>query len=121
MGAPTAPHNYIYIIKDTIAQAIIKQSNRLIYGLRIGTVNGPSPINRDDISNNKSIQISNGNSWRTILGTIDLCNAINSIIQNGNQSNRGVYNLGSFTDTISNIINNVINIANIYFNDTITP
>jgi nucleoside-diphosphate-sugar epimerase len=79
------------------------------YGLRFGTVNGPSPNFRTDIMinamyvsalNNKHIRINNPHIRRPILGIKDLGRAVLSIIKNGTDAKRGIYNLASFNSTV---------------------
>ena len=78
------------------------------YGLRFGTVNGFSPNTRNDVMINAMVSsaIANGeikvfNSMirRPILYINDLCRAVETIILEGNHSNRGLYNLASFNST----------------------
>ena len=78
------------------------------YGLRFGTVNGFSPNTRNDVMINamvssaivnKEIKVFNPMIRRPILYINDLCRAIETIILEGNHSNRGLYNLASFNST----------------------
>jgi len=86
------------------------------YGLRFGTVNGFSRNFRSELMINSmtsnaidtgQINISNKHIRRAILGMQDLCNAIYSMIQFGNESKSGIYNISSFNDTVENIANKV--------------
>jgi UDP-glucose 4-epimerase len=79
------------------------------YGLRFGTVNGFSPNIRTDIMINamtnsifetNAIKVFNPMVKRPILWIHDLCRAIEKIIQDGDFSKRGVYNLASFNSTV---------------------
>jgi nucleoside-diphosphate-sugar epimerase len=78
------------------------------YGLRFGTVNGFSPNTRNDVMINamvssaivnKEIKVFNPMIRRPILYINDLCRAVETIILEGNYSNRGLYNLASFNST----------------------
>ena len=78
------------------------------YGLRFGTVNGFSPNTRNDVMINamvssaivnKEIKVFNPMIRRPILYINDLCRAVETIILEGNHSNRGLYNLASFNST----------------------
>jgi len=79
------------------------------YGLRFGTVNGFSPNTRNDVMINamvssaivnKEIKVFNPIIRRPILYINDLCRAVETIILEGNYSNRGLYNLASFNSTV---------------------
>ena len=78
------------------------------YGLRFGTVNGFSPNTRNDVMinamvssaiTNKEVKVFNPMIRRPILYINDLCRAVETIILEGNHSNRGLYNLASFNST----------------------
>ena len=78
------------------------------YGLRFGTVNGFSPNTRNDVMinamvssaiANREIKVFNPMIRRPILYINDLCRAVETIILEGNYSNRGLYNLASFNST----------------------
>jgi nucleoside-diphosphate-sugar epimerase len=78
------------------------------YGLRFGTVNGFSPNTRNDVMinamvssaiSNKEVKVFNPMIRRPILYINDLCRAVETIILEGNHSNRGLYNLASFNST----------------------
>jgi nucleoside-diphosphate-sugar epimerase len=78
------------------------------YGLRFGTVNGFSPNTRNDVMinamvssaiANKEVKVFNPMIRRPILYINDLCRAVETIIIEGNHSNRGLYNLASFNST----------------------
>lgn len=89
------------------------------YGLRFGTVNGFSYNFRSDIMLNSmftsasasgDIFYSNPNILRPILAMSDLCDAVYSIIRNGEFSKRGIYNLASFNSTVKEIATEASNI-----------
>ena len=76
------------------------------YGLRFGTVCGPSPHLRVDVMinamvnmalTNNEVLLFNSNTKRSILSIYDLISAVKSIINNND--NPGLYNLASFTST----------------------
>ncbi len=82
------------------------------YGLRLGSVNGPSPNMRSDMLMNEfyfnflekgSFNIYNTGLNKPILGMEDLLKAIDTIIDEGDLSKRGVYNLCSFNKTTLDI------------------
>jgi nucleoside-diphosphate-sugar epimerase len=85
------------------------------FGLRFGTVNGYSPVLRDDVMinamvssfwKNNKVLLFNESTKRSILGIKDLVNAIKSII-NSKNAKSGIYNLASFTLTSGEIAQNV--------------
>jgi UDP-glucose 4-epimerase len=107
------PKNYYDLTKQEI-DFYAELSNVEYYGLRFGTVNGPSPNLRIDIMINKMyheakqngrIDIFNPHISRPILGIHDLCHSIKSIITGGDY--RGVYNLASFNGVVQDIADNV--------------
>lgn len=79
------------------------------YGLRFGTVNGPSPNLRIDLMMNKmvmdakngKINVSNPNLRRPILGINDLCRAVEMIVVGPRKP--GVYNIASVNSTVGEI------------------
>ena len=103
------PINYYDLTKYTI-DCYAKLSSVEYYGLRFGTVNGKtknSSLVRDDIMINAMMKngIINGEiksinpmTNRPILGIIDLCRAVQTILD-GND-NRGIYNLASFNTNV---------------------
>jgi nucleoside-diphosphate-sugar epimerase/SAM-dependent methyltransferase len=101
------------LIKQTIDQlCMLNKANKHVYGLRIGTVNGLSPNFRENLMINKMvtdavttgvITIPPHDVHRPILGIDDLCNAIYTIIQNGNIDDSGIYNLCSFNSSTHEI------------------
>lgn len=81
------------------------KSNTRIFGLRFGTVNGYSPVLRDDIMinsmvasawKNNKIVLFNSDVRRSILGMNDLVKAIQAILKS-NKSHGEIYNLSSFS------------------------
>jgi UDP-glucuronate 4-epimerase len=107
------PKNYYDLTKQEI-DFYAELSSIEYYGLRFGTVNGPSPNLRVDIMINKMyheakqigyINMFNSNISRPILGIYDLCYAIRRIIQEGDH--RGIYNLASFNGVVKDIIHSV--------------
>lgn len=80
------------------------------YGLRMGTVNGPSPNFRNDIMINKmyytawlsrGIDVVNPQIYRPILGITDFCRAVVAILEGPMAP--GVYNIASMNVTVSEI------------------
>ena len=101
------PNNY-YDLTKKIIDMYAELSDVEYYGLRFGTVNGYSPIFRNDIMINamtfNALKDGNINLYikdikRPILGIKDLVRAICSIIDNGSFDKRGLYNLCSFNST----------------------
>lgn len=85
-------------------------SGRRTYGLRFGTVNGPSPNLRPDLMLNKMVQsaldkgvvqIANPKVRRPILGINDLTRAITAMLDGDGAP--GIYNLCSFNDTVAHL------------------
>ena len=109
------PYNYYDLSKQQI-DAYAKLSDKSFFGLRFGTVNGPSPNFRRDIMINamtcsgikdKKVKCFNGETNRPILSIDDLVMAIGRIIEKGDHSNRGIYNLASFNSTAGEIADKV--------------
>lgn len=116
-----SPINYYDMTKLHIDH-IIQLSNLDYYGLRFGTVNGPAPTIRTDVMINAmvntamqkgEIHVFNKDTRRSILGIKDLCRAVETIIDDNKKANRGIYNLGSFTNTAGEIAEAVGRIANV--------
>jgi len=91
------------------------------YGLRFGTVNGPSRNFRTDVMINamymssvehNQVKINNPNIRRPILGIYDLCAAVETIIDNGSPDKSGIYNLASFNSTVELIGRHVADYMN---------
>jgi nucleoside-diphosphate-sugar epimerase len=117
------PKNYYDLTKQEI-DFYAELSNIEYYGLRFGTVNGPSPNLRVDIMINKMyheakqigfINMFNSQISRPILGIYDLCRAMRYIIKSGDH--RGVYNLASFNGVVKDIVNNVGKYIEVDVND----
>ena len=81
-----------------------------VYGLRFGTVSGPSPKFREDLIvnamtlsalRNNVVQVRNGGMWRSVLGINDLVSAIGTVL--AQKPNAGIYNVASFSATIGDI------------------
>lgn len=106
------PQNYYDLNKQEI-DYYAQLSDIEFYGLRFGTVNGPSPNLRTDLMINKMyetalvgrVEIFNRHICRPILGIEDLCRAIEAIILG--DDHRGIYNLASFNSTVGEIAENV--------------
>lgn len=106
------PYNMYDLTKQMIDQySLLSNNKKRFFGLRFGTVNGYSPTLRDDVMINamtnsawkhNKIFLYNEETNRSILGTNDLSNAIQAIIESNNSSG-GIYNLSSFTKTSGEI------------------
>jgi nucleoside-diphosphate-sugar epimerase len=112
------PHNNYDITKYTI-DLYAPQFDVQYYGLRFGTVNGYSPIVRNDVMINamtynsledKEIKLFVKDIVRPILGISDLSRAIKCIIDT-EEDHRGIYNLASFNSTAEEIAYGVNNIT----------
>ncbi len=104
------PHNHYDITKHVIDLYAPKFDTQY-YGLRFGTVNGYSPIVRNDVMINSMVYnaVKNGeiklyikDILRPILGISDLSRAIKAIID-VEGDHRGIYNLASFNSTAEEI------------------
>lgn len=109
------PHNFYDLTKQVI-DLLAELSGKNIYGLRLGTVNGVSPNFRIDLMlnsmvnnaiNDREIYICSKDSKRAILAMYDLNKAIKTIIEKGNESNTGIYNLCSFNSTVESMASHV--------------
>lgn len=114
------PHN-AYDMTKYIIDMYAQQSNLQYYGLRFGTVNGFSPIMRNDIMINAMtsnalehgvIKLFAKDIHRPILDIHDLVRAINVIIENDSDQ-RGIYNLASFNSTADMIAKDVGVVLNV--------
>lgn len=85
-------------------------SGKRTYGLRFGTICGPSPNLRKELmlnsmcesaSNNGYVQISNPKIRRPILGISDLVRAVTAILDGSGEP--GIYNLASFNSTVAHL------------------
>ncbi|MBX3117431.1 MAG: SDR family oxidoreductase [Fimbriimonadaceae bacterium] len=84
------------------------------YGLRFGTVNGPSPNLRGELMINRMVmtalekgcvEVSNPDAHRPILDICDLCRAIEAMLKHDGKP--GLYNLASFNARIGEIAEKV--------------
>ena len=114
------PHNHYDITKHVIDLYAPKFDTQY-YGLRFGTVNGYSPIVRNDVMinsmtysalKNGEIKLYIKDILRPILGISDLSRAIKCIID-VDGDHRGIYNLASFNSTAEQIAYGVSKITNI--------
>jgi UDP-glucose 4-epimerase len=101
--SPTNMYDFSKFVDDGLAAL----SDADYYGLRFGTVNGPSANLRDELMLNRmvhsalvngEVQISSGHVHRPILALKDLTRAIIKILEGDGP--RGVYNLASFNTTV---------------------
>jgi nucleoside-diphosphate-sugar epimerase len=114
------PHNH-YDITKHIIDLYAPRFDVQYYGLRFGTVNGYSPIVRNDVMINSMVYngITDGkiklyvkDIVRPILGIGDLSRAVKEIIDT-NKDLRGIYNLASFTSTSGKIAERVSKILKV--------
>lgn len=114
------PHNHYDITKHVI-DLYAPKFNTQYYGLRFGTVNGYSPIVRNDVMINSMVYnaITDGeiklyvkDILRPILGIGDLSRAIKTIIDT-EEDYRGIYNLASFNSTSGDIAYGVSKITGV--------
>jgi nucleoside-diphosphate-sugar epimerase len=114
------PYNQYDISKHTI-DLYAEKSDIEYYGLRFGTVNGYSPIMRNDVMinamttnglDNGEIKLYIKDIMRPILGINDLCRSIFKIIE-CDQDKRGLYNLASFNKTAEQIAYEVSETINV--------
>lgn len=114
------PHNH-YDITKHINDLYAPRFDVQYYGLRFGTVNGYSPVVRNDVMINSMVYNGKTNGEiklyikdiiRPILGIGDLSKAIRVIIDS-DKDNRGIYNLASFNSTAEFIANGVSKVINI--------
>jgi nucleoside-diphosphate-sugar epimerase len=101
--------NYYDLSKYEIDAYMSLHGKLEYYGLRFGTVNGPSSNFRDDVMINAmfksakqkgEIKVFNPHIRRPILGLNDLCRVIYTIISTGDSRKAGIYNLASFNSTV---------------------
>lgn len=100
----------MYDFTKFVNDALASMSDIPTYGLRFGTVNGPSPNIRHDLMMNRMVGsalqegrvvISNPDVGRPILGIGDLCRAIRALIELPGEP--GIYNLASFNSTVAHL------------------
>jgi UDP-glucose 4-epimerase len=110
-------YDYTKIARENIADLY---PNKKLVGLRFGSVSGFSKNFRSEnllnsltlsSSKNRSITISNGEAYRSILGMNDACRAIETLIKQDNIKNKK-YNLSSFSDKIINFGLAIKNLTN---------
>ena len=118
------PYNQ-YDISKHVIDLYAEKSDLEFYGLRFGTVNGYSPVMRNDVMinsmvtsamENKEIKLYIKDIMRPILGINDLCRAVSTIIDS-NQDLRGIYNLASFNKTAEQIAYEVSDVINVPVNE----
>lgn len=111
------PYNMYDMTKQAIDSYVIasKILSRRIFGFRFGTVNGYSPVLRDDVMlnamtsaawNEGKVNLYSATTRRSILGIGDLCRAVTAVLDS-NRANGGIYNLCSFTSTSGEMANTV--------------
>ena len=115
------PYNQYDISKHTSDLYAVK-SELQYYGLRFGTVNGYSPVLRTDVMINAMVNsaLKDGeiklfikDTMRPILGIVDLCRAVRTIIRYGSKNESGLYNLASFNKTAEQIAHEVGDVMNV--------
>ncbi len=114
------PYNQ-YDISKHVIDLYAQKSDAEFYGLRFGTVNGYSPIMRNDVMINSMVSsaLTDGeiklyikDIMRPILGIQDLCRAV-SLIVSHDEDCRGIYNLASFNKTAEQIAYEVSRTINV--------
>lgn len=99
-----------YDLTKKIIDDYASLSGKNYYSLRLGTVSGFSPNLRVDLMINKmyqsaikrkEIKIHNPKNKRSVLGIIDFCRAVETILKK--KSIPGIYNLGSFSYSIEHM------------------
>lgn len=111
----TEPVDMLSFSKTTIDNYLRAFNPCEWYSLRFGSVNGWSENFRTDLMinamtynalKNGFLRVFNGESYRPILGMVDLVNSVEAIANNKND-NRGIYNIASFNTNINTIANTV--------------
>jgi len=119
------PHNNYDIVKY-MADLATQRYDVEYYGMRFGTVNGYSPVMRDDIMINAmvstakrtgKIDLFGAGTCRPLLGINDLCRAVEKILLH-DKDERGFYNLASFNTTSSETAHGVSRIIDVPVNIT---
>jgi nucleoside-diphosphate-sugar epimerase len=104
------PPGNMYDFTKLANDTMVTLSDKRCYGLRFGTVNGPSPNLRTDVmlnkmwhtaANNGYVQIANPKVRRPILGINDLTRAVTAILDGDGAP--GIYNLASFNDEVAHL------------------
>lgn len=100
----------LYDLSKYIDDALATLSHKHCYGLRFGTVNGPSPNIRNDLMLNRMVrtakdhgrvEIQNPQVRRPILGIHDLVRAVTAIVNGDGLP--GTYNLASCNATVQEL------------------
>lgn len=101
------PRGNMYDFTKYADDCLALMSDKNVWGLRFGTVNGPSPNTRWDLMLNKMckdakeegvVTITNPGVHRPILGINDLCRAVRAILDG--EGRPGIYNLASFNSSV---------------------
>lgn len=112
--APVNNYDLTKYVLDLHAQSYVKRGYKVV-GLRFGTVNGWSNYIRSDVMINamyasakeqQKIVVKNKHISRALLGTTDLCRAVENILA---YPVPGVFNLASFNTTVEKIANALSN------------
>jgi len=103
-----SPYNMYDLTKQMIDEYYLTSKHQgRVFGLRLGTINGYSPVLRDDVMMNSmcstawregQVLLFNPHTKRSIIGTNDLVRGIKTIMASSN-STGGIYNMCSFTKT----------------------
>lgn len=118
LGRSTNVYDYTKSFIDNVAQKDFP--HKKTYGLRFGTVNGPSPSFRPELMINKMyydathngyIEIYGENIERPILDIEDLVYAIKMLTTQ--EVRPGIYNVSSFNDTVGNMANIVASMTGV--------
>ena len=105
----------VYDRSKYAADSLMTLASCTTFGLRFGTVSGPSPKIRWELAVNSMtrsavtegvVYVSNGDAIRPFLGINDLCAAIEAIIVQKKQGHF-LYNLASFTTTMADLGNSI--------------
>jgi nucleoside-diphosphate-sugar epimerase len=119
--------------KIMLELAAIQEKQIEWYGLRFGTVNGFSENFRSELMINSMysaclktsvINVTNPTIHRSILDIKDLCRAIEVIMDKGDISKTGFYNLSSFNasvDEIATVVSSITNSSIVYKEDLPKP
>lgn len=101
------PRGNMYDFTKYADDCLAMMSDKNVWGLRFGTVNGPSPNTRWDLMLNKMckdaeetglVTITSPEVHRPILGINDLCRAVQAILNGTGRP--GIYNLASFNSSV---------------------
>lgn len=112
---PLTPTDSLSFTKTTIDHFCQTTSSLNYYGLRFGSVSGPSPNLRTDLAinamvgsalKNNQLTLSNGHAHRPFLGMRDLVRAVELCV-NDEGNNKGIYNVASFNSTFREIADSI--------------